>query len=64
MCGTYFVGIRHGVEVFGRVGKQCAGSAYLFVVGGLVGYEVFSGVLRCFEEFGWYAASDHLDVLL
>jgi len=31
---------------------------------GLVRDEVFPGMLGCFEEFGGYATSDHLDVLL
>ncbi len=45
---AYLVGVWHGVEVFGRVGKQSAGFADLLVVGGLVGDEIFSGMLRCF----------------
>jgi hypothetical protein len=61
---VYFVCVWHEVEVFGRVGEQGAGFADFLVVGGLVWDEVFAGMLGCFEEFGGYAASDHLDVLL
>lgn len=61
---TDFVGVRHGVEVLGRVGQQGARFADFFVVGGLIWDEVFSSVLGCFEKFGRDSTSDHLDVLL
>ena len=33
-------------------------------MGGLIGYEIFPGMLRGLKEFGGYPGSDHLDVLL
>lgn len=61
---SYLVCLWHGVEVFGRVGEQSTRSADLLVMGSLVGDEIFPSVQCCFEKFGRYPTSDHLDVLL